>query len=429
MDLSIVRSDSDVIHAERKLDTGESVIFMARDVRHEKTGMHGEVGIMFRDRVLGGHVFNLGRADARGVLIREAWPHLESAGEVTTAAYPKPILAHDLTQFCFYLRTEWEQGLVDIVSYDHAGEAPKRKYPLYPYLIENSGTLIYAPPESGKSILTQAMAVCIAADISHIWEVQQAPVLYINLERPARALEARERSLLRALGVPEEGRNRVEYLHMRGRPLESVLRKARPYLKANPGAVVVLDSVSRTRLGSLVEDSTAMLFIDMMGDLGVTWIGIGHTPRATADHMYGSVHYDAGADIMLKLSAERTDSHLGLLLEMTKANDIKRRKPAYYALEFRNDQLEDFAHSNANAFPALYSGSKKSTVQQIKDYISSQHNQAWQKDIATALDIDAGYLSKTLNDPKHGFKKVRSEDQRNLWTVLTTSTQQDVNST
>ena len=427
MDLSIVRSDSEVIHAERKLDTGESVLFMARDVRHERTGQHGEIGIMFRDRVLGSHVFNLGRADARGVLIREAWPHLESAGEVTTAAYPKPILAHDLTQFCFYLRTEWEQGLVDIVSYSHTGEEPKRNFPLYPYLIENSGTLVYAPPESGKSLLVQAMAVSVAADISHIWEVQQTPVLYINLERPGRVLEARERSLLRALGLPED-RSRVSYLHMRGRPLESVLRKARPFLKSNPGAVVVLDSVSRTRLGSLVEDATAMQFIDLMGDLGVTWIGIGHTPRATADHMYGSVHYDAGADIMLKLSAERTDSHLGLLLEMTKANDIKRRKPAYYALEFRDDRLEDFKHSNASEFPALYSGSKKSTVQQIKDHLTLQHNQAWQNDIAAALDIDAGYLSKTLNDPKNGFQKVRSEGGRNLWSILTSQGQQVVNS-
>tara|TARA_R100000049_G_C1947318_1_gene93008 strand:+ start:255 stop:1415 length:1161 start_codon:yes stop_codon:yes gene_type:complete len=380
--------------------------------------MHAEVGIMFRKKMLSTNTFNVTRVSGRAELIREAWPMLEMAGEQVTATYPRTRLTHDTAQFCAYLSQSWEIETTDIAQYSHNGRLPDVKFPLYPYLIERGGTIIFAAPGSGKSYLVQAMAVSIASGLSHLWVVEQRPVLYINLERSGNSLERREHQLVTALGLPGQETG-VRYLHMRGSPLPTILRKAKPIMKDHPDMVVILDSVSRAGLGSLIDDQVAMEFIDMMGNLGLTWLAIGHTPRSSADHIFGSVHYDAGADIAVKLNSVEKSSTLGVMLEMTKANDVRKPKPDYYGFDFNErDELANVRTTIASEFPELQINEKKSPTQKIAAFILLSGGSAWQGDIADATLIDPGNLSTLLNGSKEFFV-IEAQGRRKKWGMRT----------
>jgi hypothetical protein len=70
-------------------------------------------------------------------------------------------------------------------------------------------------------------------------------------------------------------------------------------------------------MGDLTENGAGNKIVDALNGMAETWLAIGHTPRASAEHVYGTVHFDAGADLMVKLTSEQDeDGPLGISLEM-----------------------------------------------------------------------------------------------------------------
>ena len=81
---------------------------------------------------------------------------------------------------------------------------------------------------------------------------------------------------------------------------------------------------------TLLSDSEAYTkTIDMLNNLGVSWLGIAHTPKYDETVYYGNSQYEAGADVMLRHTSTVIDDigSIALLVEVTKANDLPIPKP------------------------------------------------------------------------------------------------------
>ena len=252
-----------------------------------------------------------------------------------------------------------------------------------------------------------------------MWEVTEGPVLYINLERSEVSLERREAKIRGALGV--HGRSSVHYIHARGHSLKAVATKARAYVARNPGAVVFLDSISRSGLGKLVEEDPASQFTDTMNYISETWLAIGHTPRGDDSHIFGSVHFDAGEDIGIKATAELTNNVAGVSLQVVKSNDIARPPTAYYSLEFGPDGLEAVSKAGAIDFPELAARKAQSWLEQVEGYLL-EVGSASATEIAKETGLQRNHVS-TILSKENRFVKLGRQGHTVFYGLLATDGQ------
>ena len=354
------------------LDSGDTLSFRMRDIRNEKTGTHAFVGVMLNKDALEADDFNVKRIDARKRLATAAYDHM---GSIPKAAITKEELQHLLLEFCLTAPGVYEERRFTVEEIDPTDEIVPVTWGLWPYCIDGGGTIAFGPPQSGKSMLCQIMAVCLAQGNGSIWNIPMSrPVLYINLERPKHTMISREADIRKALGVTTK--SGVTYLHARGASLSVINRTVTRFVTEHPNSIVVQDSISRAGQGSLKEDEVANKIIDQLNSWG-TWIGIGHAPRATTDHSYGSIHFEAGQDIGVKVGSETRGNKVGIRMEITKMNDARMPAPEYYALVFAEDGsgLVGFERSNERAFPELAMAQKETDVQKIIRVLREQTNE------------------------------------------------------
>jgi len=355
------------------------------NIRNERTGIHAMVVISVDGRVVMSDLFNIGRATDRDKLVRLTEKNLT---DVESAAWES--LGNNLMTACVWIITSWEASTVQ--SSVAEIEPEQSSFPIYPYIIRDGGSILFAPPGSGKSYLLQTMAITTAVGRSGLWEQEQAPVVYINLERSMQSVERREFAIRRALGI--NGPTGVRYIHARGRSLSGIAPHVHQIIEQQPGTVVMLDSLSRTGIGSLNEDQTANKFVDTMNGFG-TWIAIGHTPRADSDHVYGSQHFDAGQDIGIKVSSERKENLLGVALRVTKANDIPPVPMKILVFKFADDGfgLENIGLADQALFPTLLSDKKMSPIETLLAVVEEAGSIST-KDAATELGYSPSWVSQ-----------------------------------
>lgn len=255
-----------------------------------------------------------------------------------------------------------------------------------------------------NSYLGQAMAITIATGRDTIWPTNEfESVLYVNLERDGAGFLRRELGLKKALKLTSP--TGVHYLHARGMGLNPLQRKIRDWLQEHPESGVFLDSVSRAQAGgSLNEDETGNRFIDMMNGLEPAWwVAIAHTPRADATHIFGSIMFEAGMDIGVKVSSETRENILGLRLEITAANDIGKFPPQYLAFEFEADDSPVVGIRTAclGEFPELLEQEAIGPIAKIKMAIDdSAAGHLAGAEIAKITGLDPGNVARYLRDTK-----------------------------
>jgi len=168
--------------------------------------------------------------------------------------------------------------------------------------------------------------------------------------------------------------------------------------------VVILDSISRTGLGSLLEDTTANQFTDSMNALGLTWMGVGHTPREDSKHIYGSVHFTAGCDIETRLVGSEYGHTLNLLLETVKANDSKRNFKHAISLEFGAEEQEGLVNIREiqTDDPGLVAQSTDNSFR-IAHAIETLGGMATPSEIADETGIQLPNVSRILTGSKGKF--------------------------
>ena len=192
-------------------------------------------------------------------------------------------------------------------------------------------------PGTGKSYAALLVGVSVDAGLSsELWRIPApAPVLYVNLERTKGAMLRRLGQVNDALGL--EADRSLLMLHARGRSLVDVISQIGMAVREHAIQLVVVDSLSRSGMGDLTENLTANRAMDLLNGIPCAWLAIGHTPRADTSHIYGSVMFDAAADVSIQLVSDEAPGprqQLALALKVTKANDIARSPSRVVVLEF-----------------------------------------------------------------------------------------------
>jgi hypothetical protein len=395
-----------------ELPTPDQVLLVAREIRRERTGVHARIGIACNGAMLAYDTFNIGRSEERSRLSKSAYAMLPL---VLKEALPLDRLKHHLDLFCLQVPTAWEEVEVEFVEYDANTVIVQPQPLLSSYIVEGGGSILFAPPGAGKSYIALLKGVALANGINHIWEIPEPrPVLFVNLERSGNSLAWRDQQVRNALGIT--GKSGVTYLHGRGKTISTIKRHLYSWAKARQGmGVVIIDSLSRAAEGPLGEDSTANEITNILNGIDGSWYAIGHTPRNDQGHLFGSIHWDAGADIQIKVSSERKDSELGLRLEVTKANDLAFPQPQYMAIQFNESGLIGVRTARNSEFAELASGEALSRKDRLVLYLK-EVTLADATEAASATGIDRANVSRMFN--QEPFVLVKKEGRKVLYGLL-----------
>ena len=399
---------------ERMLGTTDRITIRIDNARHERTGVHGRLVMFVNDRHVYYDQINLEKGDQRSRFCRECVRNLDDA---IVSVYSEKAITHDIGRICQAV-ISWDLENTKIDYIDPTEFATPITFPVYPYLMESAGTILFAPPGTGKSWVALIMAMCIANGMASPFNATKRPVIYANLERPRNTFLMRDHAVRRALSFPADQPSGIGYIHGRGRTFKSVLSQIENDGRKNPDTVVILDSISRTGLGSLVEDTTANQFTDSMNSLGLTWLGVGHTPRDNDKHVFGSVHFTAGCDIETRLVGSEHGNSLHLMLESVKANDAPRNYKHAIALDFGAEQAEGLVGIREIQAddPDLISQSTDSSFK-IAHAIEELGGKATTRQIAEAADLYDSNVSRILRSPKGKFIQLPGDGKEKYYAI------------
>lgn len=407
MDRVRYQHDGARIHSSREIEAhaglGQemfSVTFMAKNIRQERTGVHARIDVAINGVTLAYSFFNVERDEERVRLANSGFrAYKEEAGLVRE--YPASVLKKDLDDFCDGLWDEQVAGSVGTYSFGSEERLPP-SYLLRPYIMAGAGTIVQGPPGMGKSYALALMAVSLDAGLSTLWPVETAKrALFINLERPKRTYEDRLGNINAALGL--ERKRPLLMLHARGRGLLDVQEGIRRTIQEHDVGAIFVDSISRAGMGDLNDNETANKIVDVLNAFGPAWVGIGHPPRKDATHIYGSVHFEAGADMTVRLhSQQKNDGPLGIGLEITKKNDIPNFPLMQFAVEFDERGLTRVRRSRPAEFPEVERGGghRVTMESEVRDWLLD-HGKATATDAAKATGYSRQNVSALLANNEH----------------------------
>jgi hypothetical protein len=324
--------------------------------------------------------------------------------------YSKEDLRRDLDKFC---KGVWDFSLLNYMPVLVQGNEDIKplRFLLKPYILEGGGTILFAPPGRGKSYTALIWAVSIDAGVSKFWPVNQGKVLFVNLERSRQSLQRRLAMVNKVLGLSPT--RELLILNARGKSLSEVMPACRKAIEKHGIKLMVLDSISRAGYGDLTENRPVNAIIDALSSLCDTWLALGHTPRADEGHIFGGIHFDAGADIVVQLSAQQGENEtLGIGWQIVKKNDLPDYPQSIYALEFGELGLTNLRKAKPYEFPEVEGKQKKSMIDQVTEYILEQDtSDASASQIEAALGFNRSNVSHTLRNSGRFVetRKVKSE--------------------
>lgn len=306
----------------------------------------------------------------------------------------------------------------DIASDTRAPET--RRPPVFllrPYVVAQSGTILFALPGKGKTTTALLWAVSMDAGIDRFWDVRQSNVLYVNLERDKDTMAAQLGTVNEALGLPRD--RTLLMVHRKGKTLTSLIRAIARIVAERQVSVVFLDAISRAGAGSMVQDDVANRIADMLNGLGVAWVALGHTswPNGNGDnqsHIYGSVMFEAAADLCVALTSETEPSSttLGIGLQVTKANAMPKTAQEELAYEYDETGLIGVRRAEKHEFRQVEAEARGSRKQKISGYLA-EHGASDAQTIGEALDIARPNVAAVLQGKDFVF--VRKDGKRYLY--------------
>jgi len=373
------------------LDNGIRLI--ASDIHQERTGIHARLEIKVNGNSLSWGICNIERHEDRIRLANAAHTQI---GEPLIGDYSKEQLRSNLNDFCLNLWESYLSGFMPEMLIGSEDNQPLR-FLLRPFALEGGGTILFSPPGRGKSYTALLWAVSIDAGSSKYWQTIQTPTLFINLERSKQSLERRLAKVNTILGL--NPKRPLFILNARGKSLTDVLPVCRRAIKEHAIRFVVLDSISRAGFGDLTENRPVNAIIDALSGLCDSWLALAHTPRANEEHIYGGIHFEAGADVTVQLlSQQEEDGTLGVGFQSNKQNDMPPIPLTIYAMTFNDFGLTDFRKAKPFEFTKIEERQNKSVDALMKDFILEQETaDATATKIADALSANRSYVARMLS--------------------------------
>ena len=393
-----------------ELEGGDALLkFKAEKIRLEKTGAHAEVQILINDVLLAADQFNLSRLDPRQRMANKAHKQLNTGKiELISSA----ALNHRFDEFCIGL---WEANSASTIAtwLDIEGELALPEYIVNPFVLGNgAGTILYGEPAKGKSWFTMMLAQSIQHNVEYVFDVRgDNNCMFVNLERDEEGVIRRMRAVNRALGLDYDKQPLM--INRKGWTLERVKNSIEKSIEHHNVDVVVLDSISRAGLG-LTNDDDANAIMDHLNSLGVSWIGIAHTPKSNTETVFGSQMFMASADVVCQLTTEERydENKLGLALQITKANDIPKIKLPIWAMEFDDYGVHTMREAYDGEFLELteFATSRK---EKIMEYLR-ENGPSTVDDIASAMAVHRSTASGCLSGNPE-FSTIDKDGKKQLY--------------
>lgn len=382
------------------------ILFSASQIRRERTGVHARVAVKVGNTAPTYTTFNIERDEERVRLANSAHRRLNGAGDILNPEEVK----RALDEFCFGL---WEAHTGKIVVERVSGKRNRTgpRWVMEPYLLREAGTILFAPPGRGKSTTALGMAITVDAGLENSpfgRTVEPIRTMYVNIERGRDSMADRLAAMNVAMGLPED--RELTMINARGKRLFDIIEVMAKRVEEEQYGLVVLDSISRAGYGDLNENAVANRIVDELNGLGVCWLGIAHTPRGDETHIFGSQHFDAGADVTVAMGTERDGEtgNLGIVLRVDKANDIKYPPPRFLAYEFTEDGLSQLRLADAGEFSGLVEGVQTLRAK-VVGYLR-EVGKASATEIAQELSASRTKVVEILNGPE--FVKLAREARR-----------------
>lgn len=329
---------------------------------------HALVEVLRKGARLAFDDLNLGTMAKRVTLTNAALKQAKARDQQTIEAFEGQLLTR-LGEFCYGL---WDFHVGDQVAVLTTGSLEPSTPPwlIEDVVLRGAGTILFAPPGQGKSYIGMLLAQSLNYGREELWGIANArrdvvlsndsidghhAALYLNLERSQLSMESRLGNVNAALGLPRDAG--MLMIHARGQTLENVMAGAQRTIAEHGCSLVVLDSLSRAGVGDLSSNEAANRAMDLLNNLHVAWLCLAHTPRDDESHTYGSVQFDAAADLAIRMYSEFQSGHpvstLGIVLQITKTNDTGRGKTRLLQLDFVETGLHAAHHGSEVGFPDL----------------------------------------------------------------------------
>ena len=312
------------------------VLYHARFIRKERDKEHAEVTIARDGVILDSDDINLKNREERNRLANSCHKMLPDSDRAT---YKQDQMQHDLLLFCRDLYRTYMQSSGAVRTKGDVNPT-EPVFLLQDYILAEAGTILFAPPGRGKSWTGLLWGVSVDAGLSHPWQTLQVPVLFLNLERSEASFARRLGMVNEALGLPRD--RHLLMMHERGKSLADIWDAAETTIQREGVGLTVIDSLSRSGVGSLVKDDTANKAMDYANAFKSAWLFLAHTPRGDESHTFGSQMFDAAADLAVQLLTEESDAmddpmgepRLGIGIKVTKANDTAKPPLRIWTYEF-----------------------------------------------------------------------------------------------
>ena len=390
--MELLRDDDGVVH---HIELGlNAITFKAHNIRNEKTGVHARLAIAFNGEDLAFTVCNIDRHEERNRLANFAHKCLGTDEADASFLIPKGELLLKFNQFCSRV---WSKFLSVQTPEEIAGDPTVSAvdYALKPHVLTGGGTIMYGKPGKGKSFTGMMMALAVNYGTNHFWETEQGKSVFINLERPKRTMSPRIAAVSAALGL--DPISNLSVMNNRGQGLVDIHDALEDYIQKKDIKFVVLDSISRAGAGDMKEDRVATRTIDMMNNLGVSWLAIAHTPKYDDSVYYGSGQYEAGADVMLRHSSAIIDDKgsIAVLLDVVKANDMPVPKPMGLHYTFDQHGLSGIRFATKDETADLID-KKTHLNDSIQEYLEEVGTAHTATQLATALNVERGNVTTAL---------------------------------
>lgn len=379
--------------------TGDDVLlFRASDVRRDRTGIHATITIYERvdgvHRILDEDDIKPRAREERNRLANSAHAALKEL----KGAIDKESVQHEMLLFG---RGLWEESLGDQSGeWTHGSLTPREtRFVLKPFIVERGGTIGFGPPKRGKSTISLAMAVSIDSGHEFFWPVQQGPVIYVNLERSKEHFADRLGAVNALLNQPRD--RKLFFHHARGKSLSDVMDAVIRDAEREGAVCVFIDSLSRAGVGDLTENWAANKGMDLLNALPCAWWCVAHTPRADDGHVYGSQMFDAAADVLVQIKAQRMEMKTGVALRITEANEIGVMPPQYIAAEYGDSGLSELRWARPHEFPELEEQVQPLTNRDKVRLYMEQVDEASPKEVSSNTGIPRQTVSELLNSGEY----------------------------
>ena len=358
------KADDQSVTASVAIGHGEGrgeLQFRATNLRVERAHRHATISVIYNNTILDEDDISISKREERTRLANSSQKALHAANP--HRGYSQANAQSDLLTFCRELWDRWMDQRSFIETYGSAAQTVP--FLLTPFIIQDSGTIIFAPPGSGKSWLALAIAMTLDSGATGLWTPQkQINVLYINLERSQRSFERRIGTLNVALGNERE--HPLKMLHGRGSSLIDIADTASRVVENNHIELVVLDSLSRAG-SSLVDDAAANKTMDTLNRItdtpwGCAWLAVGHTPRNDSKHLFGSQMFTAAADLEIGVECSEVigriegddvvvPGYLYQRITTVKSNDVGKASPMALRYTMNAFGVEQVEHIAVDMYP------------------------------------------------------------------------------